>query len=230
MDKIDDKILDKIKKCLALSKSSEPHEASAALRQAQKLMQMHNVSDIHIKFTDIGKQNVKSKFSVSRVKDYELNLIKMIAQAFGCRVIWTRSSSYSENVYGQYTLIGLSSQVQLCAYTCDVMQRKLVKAKNEFVRSLPEYYMRAHKVVESDGFAKGWVEAVRKTVVEFAQTTEVKALIDEYTNITFPSLSKLKPQNRKAGLSGYNNGVSVGVGESIQRPINEQSRLKIGAV
>lgn len=29
------KILDKIKKCLALSKSSNQHEAQAALRQAQ---------------------------------------------------------------------------------------------------------------------------------------------------------------------------------------------------
>jgi hypothetical protein len=33
---VDDKILNKIKKCLALSTSSEPHEAASALRQAQK--------------------------------------------------------------------------------------------------------------------------------------------------------------------------------------------------
>lgn len=190
---------------------------------------MHNVSDIHIKFTDIDKQDVKSKFSVSRVKDYELSLIKMISKSFGCRVFWIRSSSYYQDVYGRYTLIGLGSQVQLCAYTCEVMLRKLAKAKNEFVRSLPEYYTKAHKVVEPNGFAKGWVDAVSKTVVEFAQTTEAKQLIDEYANDAFPFLVTLNAQDRKAGLSGYNNGVAVGAGESIQRPINEQSRLKIGA-
>lgn len=37
----DQRILERIKKCLALSQSSEPHEAAAALRQAQKLMEMH---------------------------------------------------------------------------------------------------------------------------------------------------------------------------------------------
>ena len=33
-----DKIIGKIKKCLALSKSSNPHEAAIALGQAEKMM------------------------------------------------------------------------------------------------------------------------------------------------------------------------------------------------
>ena len=33
-----EKLISRLKKCLALSASPEPHEAAAALRQAQKLM------------------------------------------------------------------------------------------------------------------------------------------------------------------------------------------------
>ena len=40
-----EKIIDKIKKCLALAKSDNPHEAATALRQAQKLMEQHNLTE-----------------------------------------------------------------------------------------------------------------------------------------------------------------------------------------
>lgn len=40
------KVLDKIRKCLALSTSSNEHEAAAALRQARKLMDAHGITDL----------------------------------------------------------------------------------------------------------------------------------------------------------------------------------------
>lgn len=41
--------LEKIKKCIALSGSSNPHEAEAAMRQARKLMEKYRleISDVH---------------------------------------------------------------------------------------------------------------------------------------------------------------------------------------
>ena len=44
-----DKILDKIKKCLALSASSNEHEAEAALRQARKMMEANGITDLDIR-------------------------------------------------------------------------------------------------------------------------------------------------------------------------------------
>jgi len=63
----DEKILGKIKKCLALATSSEPHEAAAAMRQAQKLMELHGIGQIDVKRSDIGEVQVSSKVSVSKV-------------------------------------------------------------------------------------------------------------------------------------------------------------------
>jgi hypothetical protein len=39
-----EKLMDKIQKCLRLAKSSEPAEAAAALRQAQKMMAANNIT------------------------------------------------------------------------------------------------------------------------------------------------------------------------------------------
>lgn len=41
--------MDKIKKCIALAQSSNPHESEAAMRQARKLMEKYRleISDVH---------------------------------------------------------------------------------------------------------------------------------------------------------------------------------------
>lgn len=47
------KILSRIRKCLALAQSSEPHEAAAALRQAQKLMAQHGIDAVDIELSAV---------------------------------------------------------------------------------------------------------------------------------------------------------------------------------
>lgn len=55
MDK--EKVLDKIKKCLALGKSANEHEAAQALKQAQALMPKYEISDADVALSDIGEQS-----------------------------------------------------------------------------------------------------------------------------------------------------------------------------
>ena len=55
-----EKIIDKIKKCLALSNSDNPHEAAAGLRQAQKLMQMHGLNELDIELSDVQEMRAKA--------------------------------------------------------------------------------------------------------------------------------------------------------------------------
>jgi hypothetical protein len=225
---IDENILRKIKKCLALGQSSEPAEAAAAMRQAQKLMAMHNVDQVALARHDIGEAEVKSKASVSRVKDWELSLLNTIAKAFGCQMMWISSNSYrgGSDVYGRYVLVGLKQQVQLASYTADVMTRKLIKARGEFVRTLPQGFMRQRKIVEADGFCHGWVLAVRKTVQEFAVPDETKRLIrtmiEEQTEDR-----NCKTQQREIGNFGANAGYVAGREESIHRPLNETVKKRL---
>ena len=59
------KILDKIRKAMALSKSANEHEAAAALRQAHKLMELHGITNADIDAAEITDSLVRAGASVT---------------------------------------------------------------------------------------------------------------------------------------------------------------------
>lgn len=228
---MDQKILDKIKKCLALSTSPEPGEAANALRQAQKLMEMHGVSELHLKLADVGEVHVKSTASVSKPKPYEVILVNTVAKAFGCVAMVAASNSYATDVFATFTLIGLKSQVQIAEYTLTVVLRKHMKAQAEFVRSLPDIG-RAAKIREADGFSRGWADTISKTVQAFAQPEETKDLINQFKDHKYGVTKHAAVQARKIGNFGWAAGRDAASNESITRPVNgtsnEMKRLHHG--
>lgn len=218
-----DRIIDKIKKCLALAQSSNPNEAAVAMNQAQKLMQLHGITMKHVDRSSIGSAHVQS-YSVSKIKDWELRLMTMIAGAFGCKIMWLRG--FSGVAFGRYELIGLKSQIEIAQYTCEVMQRKLLKARGEYVNSL--YTSRGAKTKAADAFCHGWVTAVSKTVSKFANPEGVDELINE-TLQDMTNGNKADVQERKGDRASLMAGLAAGAGESIHRPMNtreEQLKLK----
>lgn len=56
MSDIQARILDKLKKLLALSKSDNPHEAALALQRAQKLMGAYGISQSELELADFGEE------------------------------------------------------------------------------------------------------------------------------------------------------------------------------
>ncbi len=223
-----DRILDKIKKCLALSQSPEAHEAAAALRQAQKMMELHGIDQRMLGRSELGEAQLKSAVSVSRVKDWELKLLNTVARAFGCRLMWLKSSSYAADVYGRYILLGLKTQVELAHYTAAVMQRKVVKARAQFANTLPAHISRQMKTAHADSFCHGWVKAVSATVHDFALTPETAKLIDD--ELVERAKGKTA-KTRSAGITdtGFHAGLAAGKGESLHRPLNERApTLQIG--
>ena len=50
-----DPIIGKIKKCLSLSQSDNPHEAASALRQAQALMRKHGLDEVAMANAEVGE-------------------------------------------------------------------------------------------------------------------------------------------------------------------------------
>lgn len=81
-----EKILNKIKKCLALSKSANPQEAAIALKQAQALMQEYNVTQTDVMFSDVQKQASNSQATEKRPQ-WDHYLMWVVAQAFGCKTL-----------------------------------------------------------------------------------------------------------------------------------------------
>ena len=104
---IDPKVLNKIKKCLALAGSDNPNEAATAMRQAHALMEKHGVSSHEITMADIGESTVKSK-TMARDKpaQWEARLAAMVGRAFGCQMLVKRADVATLDAFYMTTLAG----------------------------------------------------------------------------------------------------------------------------
>ena len=91
---IDPKVLGKIKKCLALSSSDNPHEAAAAMRQAHALMAAHGVSAEQITMADIGEAHASSR-TMARNKP----ALKRTRKVFP----WHKTKSFSMTAFSSST-------------------------------------------------------------------------------------------------------------------------------
>lgn len=104
---------EKIKKLLALSESSNEHEAKSALLKAKKLMAEHKIAEIDLE--DIGKRKVvhiKTEFDCSKRREaWMISLSAIIGQNFCCQ-------SYRRKEYNKQAaticFVGLEGDVDAC--------------------------------------------------------------------------------------------------------------------
>lgn len=164
------KIMDKIRKLLALSESSNEHEAAAAMRQARKLMDKHQLSSVDSEVFAAGCTTIASK-SVRHPK-WESDLASMVGDAFGC-------SSYLG--YHRVRFVGPHGMTEVAGYTFNVLLRQLRRAKDA---ALDEYrwLTASEKRQLGRSFAEAWVHAVWSKVDEFAAplTEHQRAAHSEY--------------------------------------------------
>lgn len=80
-----ERIIRKIKRCLALGKSSNPNEADMAMRQAQTMMRVYRLTeaDIHAESVDCETRDT----GLIRMADWQRGLANTAAQAFGCKLL-----------------------------------------------------------------------------------------------------------------------------------------------
>ena len=79
-------VIEKIKKCLALSKSANQHEAAAALRQAMAFMDKYKIDADDPELLGIAEASILGSGS-QKPTVFEAVLANAIAQMMGCKVI-----------------------------------------------------------------------------------------------------------------------------------------------
>ncbi len=207
---MDNKILNKIKKCLALAKSSEPHEAAAAMRQAQKLMTKHGVSALDVELSDIGETCINLGIKNKPI-EWLAGLVSTIKRAFGCEAIfgWDYDARTVQ-------FIGAKSNVAVAEYCFTYLHRLLINQRKTFVKGLSNRYKSSNKTKLGDEYALGWVTAVYSQVGELAQPFQTFQLIRAYKDKKYTNLSTLNPREVKkhahgdnANSQGYKDGSKV---------------------
>lgn len=195
-----DEAIDKIKKCLALASSPEAHEAAAALRQAQKLMEQFNVNDLDISMADVCEASQRAK-NVPIVR-WETSLASMVATAFGCVHLTTvqpqlRASGWRNE--RRYVFIGVSPASEIAGYAFEVLADQCAKGRRLYMAAQSKNCKPKTKVARGDRYAEGWIVAIDGKLERFAGRAEDSQLIERYMEQKYPDLIEAKVKDRTTG-------------------------------
>lgn len=221
-----DRILEKIKKCLemAKSKTANANEAETALRQARALMDKYSLEMGDVLASMACEVKIAAG-SEGEPPTWRCRLAQVCAHAFGTRMIITTDWTLG----GAFIFVGCSAAPELTGYAYQVLERQLQKARREFL-ALPQQKRckRSTKVARGDHFANGWIDAVYRKVDEFAGIEDnIADAIEAYMGKNYPNLGKAKMKRRKlkardegAVEAGYRAGKSAQLHQAINhRPV-----------
>jgi hypothetical protein len=232
--------LDKIRKCLALSKSAQPHEAGAALRQAQKLMALFGIDGEDLDLAQIchhAKEVPKGALSA-----WQAQLAHLVGDAFGCGHLWARGQAYLPDFSVRRTreviFYGPDASADLACYTWDVLLRQCIRARAEHIMGQPAACKRATLTARGDRFALGWVAGVRQVVERMSQggadAANRQRLLEVYSQRTWPQAGTVKPTRRDIGRNvrpdDWHHGAKAGAAADLRRGVaTGTDQLRIGA-
>lgn len=196
-----DKALAKIKKCLALGRSANEHEAAAAMRQAQKLMAEFGLDSVDVALADVAEAG--SRAVMQAVVAWESELGHMVAEAYGCQTYVTRrlltGRGSRSRVVAFRCFVGVGAAAEVAQYTFDVLSRQCAKARLAHIAKQPHSCKPITKTARGDVFALHWVFAVRSMVERFAGSERHTALLEAYMQRQHPELTDVTPKRREVG-------------------------------
>lgn len=231
---MDDSILRKIKRCLALARSSNPNEAATALRQAQALMAKHGVTSEDVAASDVGS-HVSGAGAGKTPPAHIAMLANMVAAAFGVEIVYQAKHDWQRDKWeGLIEFYGLDSAPQIAGYAFEVLGRQLKRDRGAYLAGLNKRLKRATKVRRGDLYAQGWVNAVSRQVVPHESTKqEVQAVAAYKAKRWQEGLEKGTANDRasKARSHDYGalaQGVADGRKVAFHQGVSGASRAAIG--
>lgn len=157
-----ERVIRKIKRCLALSKSSNENEAATAMRQAQALMREYRLTETDVHLSDVGEAE-SEKTRATRRPTWDRGLSAVVAEVFGVKALSRKhwcSSRYRK--VERAVFVGVTPAQHIALYAYEVLLTKLTLARREYVSGVRAGIHRSDYSAETAGdhFAMAWVSAV----------------------------------------------------------------------
>lgn len=214
-----EKAIDKVKKCLRLAESSEPWEAAAAMRQAQKLMQTLNITEMDLDSSEVIGEVVKTKEAFGGCT-YLARLSRLIATAFACEAIWEAGNGISRT-RANIRYIGPRNRVQLAVYAHRVIDRAIRAGWAEYLMDNPR---KQQKPGARQAFRLAFLTGVESQVHKIAPTEAEGRQINAYLQVKYgTSLSQFTNKKPQAiDYDAYCAGADAAQDFQLHRPVEEQ--------
>jgi hypothetical protein len=220
--------IDKIKKCLALSASSNEHEAEVALRQARALIEKYGIDDAEMLASGASESFAKSG-ARTKPAQWESSLSSRIACAFGCEKLFVEGYDA-----GRWAFIGCGPSAEIASYAFQVLARQCKRARSAHIKAKLKRCSPATTVRRADLFCEGWVYAVAHKIDALVPSEQQEEVIEAYLTLNYPSLVTFKPTNRNAGRSlresdhrDFNHGLNSGKNAELNRGVGGDQPLAL---
>lgn len=212
-----EKLLSRLKKCLALSASPEPHEAAAALRQAQKIMSELGITEADLIGLEIHETVVKTREGFGRCKTM-MHLTNMLEEIFGVECIFERNPGSADRLNVRY--IGARDRVLMAEYSHRVVWRAMQASWEKFLAERPEYKGDSGK---RQSFHMGWLAQVRSKVEAVAIPDEETRAIRRHMERKYgQALKTIQSGETRLHGSAYYAGKDAAEDFELHRPVRQE--------
>lgn len=218
MDEADrERKLDKIRKCLRLSKSANPNEAGTALRHAQALMRELGIEDE----AEVGMEPTTGEVLITKEAfggcRYLSDLCNLIRRVFGVDCVWEEGNGISR-VRANIRYIGPRSRVMMAVYAHRVIDRAVFMAWKE----VRDGFYQAPGARQS--FRINFIDAIHDKVERLAPSDVETKAIERYKAAQYQELVKTKSKTLGGDPLAGMLGQAMGSQFDIHRPMNEDKR------
>lgn len=192
------KILDKIKKCMALAQSGNEHEAATALRQARALMASCGITEAEMLAIGVSEKRARAGATDSPPR-WECQLAGVIASTFGCRLMLSGSLLSSFGYVTEWSFIGVSPANDVAQYAFEVLFRQANRARKQHIKDVLKRYKRSNKTRLADLFCEGWVQTATLQVAPLSGSPATNEALSAYMEVNYPDTQTLNARDRNAG-------------------------------
>lgn len=208
-----DRALERIRKCLALAGSPEPHEAASALRQAAKLMQMHGITEAEASGPEV--KAFRARCTTANPKRWQINLARIVGAQMRCTVLTIKIRSLGKPaMFFEY--VGEGPAAEMAAYAFEQLVRQCAAGRRDFrAESRKNPYLTTDRITKlADGWCEGWAIGIAQKLMEYAKPDPVPDSVDAHINgkgipMAKERKSSIKPENIAAARAGFAAGQDV---------------------
>lgn len=166
-----EKVIDKIRKLLALATSSNENEAQSAMLMAQKLMAQHNIEMSQVEDAPIDHEVIEEEADKKRHRTkWKRSLADVCANNFNCDIFFRGHGSYAT------IFVGKKESIEICktVYNAAVMfiDKEFSKYWNEEGKWLPwlngtlRERNLSDSIIMKDSYARGFIRRLREKFEE----------------------------------------------------------------
>lgn len=227
--------VEKVKKLLRLSKSSNEHEAAAAMRQAQALMRQHQIEEAEAAGADAQIDPIEEVASdARRGKTPPVDLVALaalVSDAFGTHSLIRVRQKLFDVSWIEPRFIGPTPRGELSAYAFNVLWRQLSAAKRVHLRRVRN---RKNRAARGDHFGLGFVDGVRALLNVWDLSVEDAARMELQLRATHPNMTHEEFGARtgaRSNLPTHNDhhaGRTAGRNAQLHRGVAGERQRQIG--